>query len=63
MKTPMKAIRSKCLDCCCDSAKEVKMCTLRDCALHSYRMGKNPNMAHRGKKGEIPAGFLPKKEC
>ena len=26
MLTPIKAIRAKCLDCCCGSAKEVELC-------------------------------------
>ena len=38
----MKAIRQKCLDCSCGSAKEVKMCTATDCALFNYRFGNNP---------------------
>ena len=25
--TPMKAIRAKCLDCCCGSSNEVRLCT------------------------------------
>lgn len=40
--TPMKAIRAKCLDCCCGQAKEVRLCPMTDCPLHPYRMGKNP---------------------
>lgn len=40
--TPMKAIRLKCLDCCCGSANEVKLCTCADCPLFPFRMGKNP---------------------
>lgn len=27
--TPMKAIRAKCLDCCCGSSVEVKLCPVR----------------------------------
>ena len=42
--TPMKAIRQKCLECCCGSAAEVKECQIQDCALHAFRMGKNPNI-------------------
>lgn len=42
--TPLKAIRSKCLDCCCDSPKEVKLCHIKDCALHPYRLGRNPRL-------------------
>ena len=39
---PVKAIREKCLDCCCGSANEVSMCVITDCALYPFRMGKNP---------------------
>lgn len=42
--TPMKAIRAKCLDCCCGSASEVKLCTAVNCPLHPFRLGKNPNI-------------------
>ena len=41
--TPIKAIRKKCLDCCCGSSNEVKLCQVESCALHPYRFGKNPN--------------------
>jgi hypothetical protein len=39
---PLKAIRAKCLDCCCGSAHEVRLCTAETCTLHPYRMGKRP---------------------
>ena len=39
---PVKAIREKCLDCCCGSAQEVSMCVIEDCALYPFRFGKNP---------------------
>ena len=42
-KSPLKAIRAKCLDCCCGSAYEVKNCTIHDCELYPFRMGHNPN--------------------
>lgn len=42
--TPIKAIRAKCIDCCCGSAKEVCLCTAQDCPLHPFRMGHNPNI-------------------
>lgn len=35
-----KAIRAKCLDCCCQQSAEVRNCTLTDCPLWIYRMGK-----------------------
>lgn len=45
--TPIKAIRAKCLDCCCDSAKEVRLCVDKNCPLYPYRMG------HRPKEGNL----------
>jgi len=40
--SPLRAIRAKCLDCSCYNAAEVRKCTVEDCALYPYRMGKNP---------------------
>lgn len=42
MLTPIKAIRAKCLDCCCDSRSEVRLCSIEKCPLHPYRMGHRP---------------------
>lgn len=42
--TPMKAIKAKCLDCCCGSRLEVKLCPATDCMLWRYRFGRKPNM-------------------
>lgn len=39
---PVKAIRAKCLDCCCGSKREVELCPCPDCSLHPFRFGKNP---------------------
>lgn len=41
--SPIKAIRAKCLDCCCDQRDEVKLCPATTCPLWPFRMGKNPN--------------------
>lgn len=48
-KTPMKAIRAKCLECCCGSAYEVKLCEITSCPLYDFRLGKKPI----GKTNEI----------
>ena len=40
--SPIKAIRAKCLDCCCNQANEVKLCEIFTCALHPFRFGRNP---------------------
>ena len=39
---PLKAIRGKCLDCCCGQINEVKLCPSSNCPLHPFRFGKNP---------------------
>ena len=39
-KTPMAAIRNRCLDCCCWQPSEVRNCASEDCALWPYRFGK-----------------------
>lgn len=39
---PIKAIKAKCMDCCCGSLKEVRICPCTDCALWPFRSGKNP---------------------
>jgi len=40
--TPMKAMRAKCMQCCCNQVLEIRLCTITDCALHPYRMGRRP---------------------
>jgi len=48
MKSPIKSIREKCLDCMCGSAQEVKLCPGDGkqsiwCALWPYRLGRRPD--------------------
>lgn len=38
--TRAKAIRLKCLDCCCDQSAEVRRCPATDCPLWRFRMGR-----------------------
>lgn len=40
--SPLRALRLKCLDCCNDSAQEVRLCTAVDCPSWPFRTGKNP---------------------
>lgn len=47
-KTPIKAIRAKCIECCNGQQKEVRECAIASCPLHEYRMG------HRPKGEEVP---------
>ncbi len=42
LKSPIKAIRAKCLDCCCGQKEEVKLCPATACPLYPFRLGKNP---------------------
>ena len=42
IKSPIKAIRAKCLECMCGQVNEVKLCPVEDCALYPFRLGKNP---------------------
>ena len=50
--TAFKAIRAKCLDCCCGQPGEVSACPTSKCPLHPYRMG------HRPKDGPKPVRTL-----
>jgi hypothetical protein len=43
--TPVKAIRKKCLDCCNGQYNEIRNCTVINCALYPYRMGRRPDTA------------------
>lgn len=44
---PLRAIRLKCLDCCCGSSNEIKNCAVVECPLYLYREGKDPFRAKR----------------
>lgn len=45
--SPLKAIRAHCLECCNDSAHEVKLCTVKKCPLFDFRFGKNPHTVRK----------------
>ena len=49
--TPLKAIRSKCIDCSGGQLKEVRYCTVANCSLHPFRFGHKPK--HDIEKEEI----------
>lgn len=53
--SPLKAIRLKCLDCCCGSSHEVKLCPCTKCSLYHFRFGKNPNRAGMTNNGSFAA--------
>lgn len=54
--TPIRAIRKKCLDCCCGSVKEVRLCPVEACTLHPYRLGKRPSPLQNALDSQKPAG-------
>lgn len=41
IRTQMKAIRAKCLDCCCNDTKEVDNCIVEDCPFNGLQNGKD----------------------
>lgn len=41
MRTPLKAIRAKCLDCSGGQVKEVRLCPIKSCPLYAFRLGRN----------------------
>lgn len=43
-KTPIQAIRAKCVDCCAGHYKEIAICRAVNCPLYPYRMGKRPRV-------------------
>ena len=52
-----KAIRLKCLDCCCGNSAEVRRCTCAGCPLWRYRMG-NEKKALEDDFGEESSGRI-----
>lgn len=59
LTNPIKAIRAKCLDCCCNQQNEVKLCTCTDCPLYPFRFGKNP---YKAKRNLTPEQLVAKRE-
>lgn len=41
VKSPLTAIRAKCVECSGGMLKEVNECRIVTCALHPFRMGQN----------------------
>ena len=41
-RSPLKAIREKCLDCTYGQTNEIKLCPVTYCPLYPFRFGKNP---------------------
>lgn len=45
IRTPIKTIRQKCLECTGGQYKQVRYCTVLNCPLYPYRMGKRPDLS------------------
>jgi hypothetical protein len=41
-QNPLKALRARCLDCCCGNASEARKCVSVECPSWPFRMGVNP---------------------
>jgi hypothetical protein len=52
----LKAVRTKCIDCCAGQVGEVRKCTATKCALWSYRMGSNPFTNRKGNPATLRPG-------
>ena len=52
-----KAIREKCLDCCCQDSKEVRRCSAIDCPLHPFRMGTESKTRETNMKEKIEVAY------
>ena len=50
-----KAIRLKCLDCCCGSAYEVRLCPQRTCPLWRFRLGAECRQENSDFTGDLSA--------
>jgi hypothetical protein len=51
--TPLKAIRSKCIDCTNNSRLEIRECPITDCPIYPYRFGKNPARSGIGQRNGL----------
>ncbi len=58
IKSPLKAIRAKCLDCSGDYINEVRECSITNCPLYPFRMGKNPFRTKREMTEEQKADLV-----
>lgn len=54
--SPIRAIRTRCIDCSGGSVAEARKCTAIGCALWAFRMGSN--VFHGAREAENPAANL-----
>ena len=46
-RSPLRAVKAKCLECMGGDRNEAEQCTAPDCPLYSYRLGKDRQKAYR----------------
>jgi hypothetical protein len=56
-KSPMRAIREKCLDCCCQQPSEVRACESVFCSLWPFRAGQHPYTSAKREIGSQERDF------
>jgi hypothetical protein len=59
----LKAIRAKCIDCCGNYPSLVAECHITSCALHPFRMGKNPFRVKREMSDEQRTAAADRLRC
>ena len=57
VRNPMTAVRARCIQCTNGQVSEVKLCPSTECALHPFRMGKNPFNLKTRKRLAAEAGI------
>jgi hypothetical protein len=57
--TPIRAIRHKCLECQGNRYSLIRNCEEKECPLHNFRLGLNPNHSGRmSKSGDSKSGEI-----
>lgn len=56
-QSPLRAIRTKCLDCSCYQVSEVRLCEAVKCPLWPFRAGRHPWLASHEEPPSDSAGF------
>ena len=59
-KTPIKAIRAKCVDCSGGISAVIRKCQVFDCPLWQYRMGQRPETLARKRPELLDPGAVAK---
>jgi hypothetical protein len=54
-QNPLKAIRERCLDCCCGNASEVRKCTLCRSVTEALRYRRGMGSCGQGRDGDAAA--------